>query len=247
MLSYSVLDRVRANGFGKMITMQTLQDRLPSITTLTFDCYGTLVDWRAGIIASLGTLFQVGIGAEQDKLYKAYVPLEAEVEAESYRSYREIMTDTARRLASKFEIDLPAERAEQFPDFLPRWPLFADTVAALNRLKLRYRLGILSNVDRDLFDGTAEALGVEFDFVVTAQDVGSYKPALAHFQRMFEQHADRGEVLHVAQSLFHDGAPAHEFDLAYVWINRYNDVNETKVKPLATFTDLKSLADELDL
>ena len=126
---------------------------------------------------------------------------------------------------------------------LGHWPLFADTNEALCLLKRRYRLGVLSNIDRDLFDATASHFEIDFDFVVTAEDVRSYKPGNGHFERLLAEHGDRETTLHVAQSLFHDGVPCARFGLAYVWINRYNEPNATAVRPLAEYADLRSLAE----
>ena len=117
-----------------------------------------------------------------------------------------------------------------------------DTNAALARLKERYRLGVLSNVDQDLFTETARQFDVGFGFVITAEEVESYKPAQGQFRELLERHASRNRVIHVAQSLFHDGGPASELGIAFVWINRYKQTNETAVRPVATYPDLESLA-----
>ena len=223
--------------------MTTIQSVLATTKTITFDCYGTLVDWRAGIGQSLAELLGQAVAGRENELYEAHVRSEAKLEAGPYRSYRDVLAATTRQLAREFSVEIPPDREGLLADRLPDWPLFPDTREALRRLKSRYRLGVLSNIDRDLFSGTCRGLGVNVDFVVTAQDVESYKPAHAHFQRMFADHARRDEVLHVAQSLFHDGAPAGELGLSYVWINRYGDANDTAVQPLATYPDLLSLAE----
>jgi 2-haloacid dehalogenase len=129
---------------------------------------------------------------------------------------------------------------------LPEWRPFPDTNEALRRLKDRYRLGILSNIDQDLFTETARHFEVDFDVVVTAEDVRSYKPGHLHFLKLIEDYADSDSVLHVAQSLYHDGRPAGDLNIAFVWINRYNEVNTEGVTPLAEYPDLKSLADAVD-
>ena len=139
---------------------------------------------------------------------------------------------------------LPPNRVDFLAESLPDWPTFPDTNGALARLKGRYRLGVLSNVDRDLFAATTRKLNVQFDLAVTAQDVRAYKPADAHFERLLTSYGPREEVLHVAQSLFHDGVPAGELSIPFVWINRYGETNETQVRPLATYPDLRSFADE---
>ncbi len=185
------------------------------------------------------------MGLDARLLFYTYKDVEAELEAEPYRPYRDILTATAKAIATRLDLPLAVDRAEMLPALLPTWQPFSDTVEALVRLKQKYRLGVLSNIDRDLFAETQVRLGIDFDFVVTAEDVRSYKPGVAHFNKMLTDHADRESVLHVAQSLYHDGLPARQLDIAFVWINRYNHPNETAVEPLAILPDVKSLADAL--
>lgn len=215
------------------------------VELITFDCYGTLIDWSAGLAESLQTIFDGKLSVSIEQLFDAYVRIEAEIESGPFQSYRAVLTETVIRLAARFDVALLPGRAEQFPGMLPAWRPFPDTVDALRRLKRTFQLGILSNVDGDLFAGTNQRLGVEFDVVITAEDVRSYKPGHAHFQRLLAKHPQKDSILHVAQSLFHDGAPCGELDIAFTWINRYNESNRTSVKPLAEFADLKSLADAL--
>jgi 2-haloacid dehalogenase len=232
-----------------------VDEALRRARVLTFDCYGTLVDWRAGLTAALDDLFGPLPRERMNEIFTAYLTTEALVESGSYRSYREVLSTVLSELAWQFDLDIPsdaqgesADRRDALAESLPSWPIFEDTTESLHRLQRRYRLGVLSNVDRDLFAETQRRIGVTFDFVVTAQDVRSYKPAHAHFRDAdagLPRYAEAHEVLHVAQSLFHDGAAARELNLAYVWINRYNQENDTDVAPLATFPDLRSLADRL--
>ncbi len=263
--------------------MDAIRQVLRRTKTITFDCYGTLIDWRGGLIRSLGEIFGPVATDRANELFRSYVRIEAQIEAEGYRSYRNILSAVVERLARQFDVDLAPRRAALLAEMLPNWPPFADTNEALTRLKQRYRLGVLSNIDRDLFAGTARHFDVAFDFVVTAQDVGAYKPGHAHFERVMrnclssyatdfrgqqEDNVNDGagkvacqvgptpdrqaglpgqphgaEVLHVAQSLFHDGVPAGELGIAYVWINRYKEVNETPVHPVAEYPDLISFAE----
>jgi len=223
--------------------MTELDEVLPRIDTLTFDCYGTLISWAEGLETSLSAVFGDELRPHLSRLFGEYVRLEAEVEAESYRSYREVLGEVVRRLGNVFDVPLSPDKANRLAADLPHWSPFADTVDALRRLKERFRLGVLSNVDRDLFEGTAERLVVPFDFVVTAEDVQSYKPRLGHFDRLLSDFTSKDRVLHVAQSLFHDGAPANQLGIAFAWINRYNETNETQVKPQAEFPTLASFAD----
>jgi len=223
--------------------MSSIEEVLRRVETITFDCYGTLIDWRAGLQSSLAELFELAPNGLPDGLFEAYVRTEAEIEGGAYQSYRRVLAATAERLAKRFNFDLSPGLAELLAETLPHWAPFADTNEALLRLKRRYRLGVLSNIDRDLFAGTALQFDADFDFVVTAEDVQSYKPGQAHFQQLLSRHVECDRVLHVAQSLFHDGVPAQELGIAFVWINRYEEVNATPVRPLAEYADLKSLAD----
>ena len=234
--------------------MTSITEVLRRTTTITFDCYGTLIDWKGGLARSFRELFGDLAMERASELYEAYVWLEAEVEAEAYRSYRQVLTTTVERLADRLGLELKPERAGLLAEMLPDWPAFADADQALKRLKNRYHLGVLSNIDRDLFARTARQFDVVFDFVITAQDVRSYKPAHAHFERLIHRPAEpasnrsrerpeAGPTVHVAQSLYHDGVPAGELGLAFVWINRYKDSNSTHVRPVAEFADLKSFAD----
>ena len=223
--------------------MPPINELLQRIETITFDCYGTLIDWRAGLADTFIELFGESVANRKAELLAAYVPIEAEVEAGRYQPYRRVLAAVAEQLARQFGLDLSPDRAGLLAERLPDWPPFADTNEALGRLKQRYRLGVLSNIDRDLFAGTTRCFDTAFDFVVTAQDVHAYKPAHAHFERLLVAHSERDRVLHVAQSLFHDGVPSSRLGLAYVWINRYDESNTTNVQPSATYPDLKSLAD----
>ena len=230
--------------------MGAINETLARVTTLTFDCYGTLIDWRGGLERSLAEILGPDVADRANELFDVYAQLEADIEAQAYRSYREVLTTVTGRLARRFDLELPPERAGLLAEMLPGWPPFADTKAALARLKQRYRLGVLSNIDRDLFAATSRMLDVKFDFVVTAEDVQAYKPAPAHFERLLSAHCAREEVLHVAQSLFHDGTRASQLGIAYVWINRYNEPTECAANPLAgsadplaIYADLASLAE----
>ncbi|MGD2109270.1 MAG: HAD-IA family hydrolase [Phycisphaerae bacterium] len=222
--------------------MSSIEGVLGAVKTITFDCYGTLIDWRKGLTEVFAELFGTELGARSDEVFRTYVSAEAAIESGPYRSYREVLSAVTERVAEKLGFDLAPERAGLLAERLPDWTPFPDTNEALSRLKERYQLGVLSNIDRDLFAGTARCFDVAFDFVVTAEDVGAYKPAHDHFERLVASHAPTSSLLHVAQSLFHDGIPTMELGLAFVWINRYGESNPTRVEPVATVPDLKSLA-----
>ncbi len=225
-----------------MPTIREIRDR---ITTLTFDCYGTLIDWEGGLTRSFADIFGPQALSQRQKLFEAYVSIEAEIEGAPYRRYLDVLNEVTPRLAQQLRWNLSLEKKNRLPELLPTWTPFADTNDALLRLKKKFRLGVLSNIDRDLFAGTAKQFPVSFDFVVTAQDVSSYKPSHGHFLRMFKDHGQKESTLHVAQSQFHDGRPANDLGIAFAWINRYNDPADRSVIAHGVFPDLKSLADEL--
>jgi 2-haloacid dehalogenase len=221
---------------------KTLDQLRDSIEIVTFDCYGTLVDWKTGV----QTAIREAGGACDPALFDAYLRAEADIELQPYRCYREVLASVLERLSARFGFDLPQSRRYLLAETLSDWPLWPDTVDALRRIKTRYRIGVLSNVDRDLFAGTAEKLGVSIDLLVTAEDVRKYKPSSRHFVRMLaEIGGDRTSVLHAAQSLYHDCIPATQLGITNVWINRQNETNTTRAKPVATLPDMASLADAL--
>jgi len=213
---------------------------------LTFDCYGTLVDWEQGIGAAFRAIAaEIGKSAELPPVLRAYHEIEPAVQAETFRSYREVLTETARRLAIRLGWALPTTRAGFLAESVPTWPTFPDTNAALERLAAAgYRLGILSNVDDDLLAGTRRRLAPCFDpaLIVTAQQVHSYKPALAHFETA-RSRIGTGRWLHVAQSLFHDIAAARRFGVPVVWINRRGERPASPSGAEAEFPTLEAFAD----
>jgi len=209
----------------------------------TFDCYGTLIDWNAGIGAVLERLW----GVEQaPRLLERYHELEPEVEAEEYRSYGEVMTLTLERIAEEVGYGIPEGETGMLVQSLPEWPPFSEVPDALRELRRRgWNLVILSNSDRRLIVESEKRIGVPFDLLVVAEDVQSYKPAHAHWERFFEHTtADKEHHVHVAASLFHDIAPARELGLRSVWINRLGE--EADPEPDRELTDLSALPDTLD-
>jgi 2-haloalkanoic acid dehalogenase type II len=213
---------------------------------ITFDCYGTLIDWEDGI----GTAFAQAAAAEarpldRTQILRAYAALEPGVEAAPYRLYRDVLTETAQRAAERLGWPLSRERAGFLADSLPSWPPFADTNPALERLVAAgYRLGILSNIDDDLLAGTRRHFTVTFDLIVTAQQVGSYKPAPAHFAAA-RQHIGGKRWLHVAQSYFHDVVPARALGIPIAWINRKREAAPDAGRADREFHTLTELADWL--
>jgi 2-haloacid dehalogenase len=221
-----------------------IQDKL---SLLTFDCYGTLIDWDRGIRDVLARVS--GVPREScDSLVEAYIRAEASIEQGDYQSYRDVQARALKVVAQAHPFDLPVREAHALSDALPSWLPFDDTNEALTRLKSQYTLGVLSNIDRDLFAGTCAHFDVDFDLVITAEDVRSYKPLPPHFTEMLRQTpAGLDGVLHVAQSLYHDAAPAAALGIQYVWINRYGQSRPADVPMLAEFPTLAALADALAL
>ncbi len=189
---------------------------------LTFDCYGTLIDWETGILNAVTPLLaRHRIAAEPAEVLALYARHEAAAEAGPYRPYREVLCATLRALAAELGCEPAADELDVLPNSLGRWPPFPDTIESLRWLKARYRLVILSNIDDDLFAGTARQLQVQFDAVITAQQVRSYKPALVHFRTALDRlGASPRQLLHVAQSLYHDHAPAKRLGFTTVRVNR---------------------------
>ena len=211
----------------------------------TFDCYGTLVDWNAGIRGALSRLLP---DAEPDALLARYHQLEPQVEAEEYRSYADVLATVATRIAAEHGVDLPRDRAQELPRSLPQWPVFPDVRAALEDARGRgWRLCVLSNTDRALIDASLESIGVPFDHSIVAEDVGSYKPDHGHWERFSaETGAEPSRHVHVAQSLFHDIAPAGELGLASVWINRLGEDAPAAAGPTRELPGLTGLGATLD-
>ena len=210
----------------------------------TFDCYGTLIDWNAGIRGVLERLY----GVEQaPDLLRRYHELEPKVQAEEYRPYAAVLTLTLEELAREVGYGFPEGESGILAKSLPDWPPFPEVPEALQELRRRgWRLAILSNSDRDLIAASQRALGVPFDITVVAEDTQSYKPAHGHWQRFFElTTAERERHVHVAQSHFHDIVPASELGLTSVWINRLGESADA-VAPTRELPDLERLPDVLD-
>ena len=192
---------------------------------LTFDCFGTLIDWRHGI-RTTGELLFPGRG---DAFLDAYIALEAEVEREgTFKRYRAVLAETTRRAARQLELDLKADDSTALVSTIPYWPPFADVGPALAQLRREgWTFALLTNCDRDLIAQTQRRLPASFDAVVTAEDVSAYKPNHAHFklfQSTFGSSADAW--IHVAQSYFHDIRPAHDLGIPRVWVNRQGEKDD---------------------
>jgi 2-haloacid dehalogenase len=210
----------------------------------TFDCYGTLVDWNAGIHGQLERLFGV---ERADELLVRYHELEPKIQASSPgSSYREVLTLALEQLAEETGLTLPEGETSALAKSLPEWPVFEDVRPGLTEARERgWRLGILSNTDRDLIDASIEALGVRFDLSIVAGEIGSYKPAYRHWEVFYEQTGvDPAGHVHVAQSLFHDIEPVRELGILSIWINRLGEPDDAR--PDRTLSGVGDLADALD-
>lgn len=213
---------------------------------LTFDCYGTLIDWTGGILGDLRALRSRACPpVSEEEFFAAYVEEEAAVEECSWRPYREVLGDAVARLGRRFGFPAGAEERGLLPAGLPGWKPFPDTGPALVEFRRSHRLGILSNVDRDLLEATCRQFPVTFDFMVTAEDVRSYKPARPHFERGLEAAGvERGRILHVAQSLRHDIIPCVALGIPCVWVNRRGETLPQGLR-VPVVRDLAGLVDRL--
>jgi 2-haloacid dehalogenase len=218
---------------------------------LTFDCYGTLIDWESGILAALRPNLAVhGIEPPGDELLEAFGRAEADAEAGPYRRYREVLGRCLESICRTYGVTAGPEATAAFGGSVADWPAFPDSTASLTRLKTRFRLGVITNCDDDLFAASNRRLGFDFDWIVTAQSVSSYKPDPRNFEAAFARIGlPRDRILHVAQSLFHDHVPAKALGLSTVWIDRRHDRPGTgatppaQAMPDATFPDMAAFAE----
>ena len=224
---------------------------LTHFDALTFDCYGTLIDWEQGILNALQpVLAPHGIDASEDALLERYAGHEAALEAGDYLPYRDVLAGSLRGLCEGYDFSPSVADADGFSQAVGAWPAFHDTAVALRRLSERFRLGVITNCDRDLFALSNRRLGVTFDWIVTAEDARSYKPCLTPFEVAFATiDVPRDRVLHVAQSLYHDHVPAKQLGLTTVWVDRRHDrpgfgaTPEASATPDLTVPDMRTLAD----
>ena len=213
---------------------------------LTFDCFGTLIDWRHGI-RTTGELLFPGHGPA---FLNAYVTLEAEVESEgSFKRYRAVLTETVRRAARQLELDLKPDDATALVSTIPYWPPFGDVGPALSELRREgWKLALLTNCDRDIIALTQRRLPASFDAVVTAEDVSAYKPNPAHF-RLFQSTfgSSAGAWIHVAQSYFHDIRPTHELGITRIWVNRQGEKDDPSLADavIRSLAELPRAVDDL--
>lgn len=191
---------------------------LSGVRWLTFDCYGTLVDWERGILAAVRPLLPGATGAD---ILARYAALEAEQERGAYKPYREVLRQVMIGLGAAYRVSISPRQAGSLPESLKNWPAFDETPAVLAALQRRFKLAVISNVDDDLFSGTAPKLGVRLDGLITAQQCRSYKPSLNNFRVAMERlRAGPDQILHIAESRYHDITPARSLGIRSVWVNR---------------------------
>ena len=211
--------------------------KLTDFKVLSFDCYGTLIDWEAGLLESLRPLSsQLQSGLCDHEVLESYARHEADQQLKTpSRLYSELMATVYQRLAEEWSIAVSQDECRQFGQSLKNWPAFPDSAESLAYLKEHYMLAILSNVDNESFAASNRKLKVTFDAIYTAQDIGTYKPSDNNFHYLIEsldqQGIHRTEILHTAQSLFHDHVPANRNDLASCWIDRKHDSESSGATP----------------
>jgi 2-haloacid dehalogenase len=218
---------------------------------LTFDCYGTLIDWETGITAALQPILRRhGAELDDEKVLETFAEFEAAAERGPYRRYREVLATCLRGFGHRYRFTPTDDELQSFSVSVADWPAFPDSAGALAALKRCFKLGVLTNMDDDLFALSNKRLGVTFDYIITAEQVGSYKPALNHFQVAFERTGlPKERILHIAQSLFHDHVPAKQLGLDTIWVNRRHGkpgsgaTPPAEAKPDLEMPDMKSVAE----
>lgn len=218
---------------------------------LTFDCYGTLIDWEGGILAVLRPLLAAhGKNLSEAELLELYSEIEPAIQQDGYWSYREVLQAVVRGLGERLGFSPSDAEARALPESLPLWKPFPDTVTALRRLKVGYKLAVISNTDDDLFAASAQHLEVQFDHIITAQQARAYKPSHVIFNLALRRiGAPPERVLHVGQSIYHDVIPAHALGMKTVWVRRASArpgvgaVRAVSGKPELEVPDLATLAD----
>ncbi|HEX3742013.1 MAG TPA: haloacid dehalogenase type II [Terriglobales bacterium] len=218
---------------------------------ITFDCYGTLIDWESGILSAIRPILSAhGAHLSDPEILRMYGEIEAHEESGEYQPYREILQAVVRGFGTRLGFGTSEQEQQSLPDSLASWKPFSDTVTALRQLKQKFKLGILSNIDEDLFAATAQQLAVDFDYVITASQARAYKPSLEIFRLAQKRMGLPGEKwLHAAQSIYHDVIPAQSLGISTVWVNRPSPspnsgaAKPAQAKPDIEVSSLHALAD----
>lgn len=235
----------RGLSLSKVSKMQKFEE----YEVLSFDCYGTLIDWENGILKTLRPILlarEVSLSAEQ--ILELYTELEKELEQGKYIKYREILKEVVRKLGKRIGFEPKTSELDCLVTSLGEWKPFPDTIKALKTLKKHFKLAIISNIDDDLLAYSARHLKTKFDWVITAEQAKAYKPS----KRIFEYALRKigispNKILHIAQSIYHDIIPAKAIGLSTVWVNRRKGKEEFRATPPAyckpglEVPDLKSL------
>lgn len=221
---------------------------------LTFDCYGTLIDWESGILSAFKPVLKkhkIKIGNKQ--ILELYAELESKAEKGKYKIYKNVLKEVMRGISKRLGFRLSSVELNCLVDSLKNWKPFPDTVKALQKLKKKFKLAIISNIDDDLFAYSAKHLKVKFDYIITAKQVKSYKPSLNNFKVAIERiGVSSKEILHVAQSIYHDIIPAKKVSLSTVWVNRrkgrkgFGATPPARSKPDLEVPNLKTLASVIE-
>lgn len=219
-------------------------------SVMTFDCYGTLIDWESGMLAVLKPLLaRHNVTLDDEQILGKFAQFESDLEKSEYRPYREILKAIVRRFGEEFGFTPSVASQNSLPDSIQHWQPFSDTIAALQQLKQSFKLAIVSNIDDALFADTAQRLTVPFDYVITAEQVQSYKPSLNNFHRAIKRIGLPSEqILHAACSVYHDIVPANSLGLTTIWVNRHAERGGSGAAPSASaeadlvVPDLQTLA-----
>ena len=205
---------------------------------ISFDCYGTLVDWKRSLTDIMNPFVtRHKLDLSKDQLFDLFLRADQKSISEDYKPYHDVLVSIMDEMGKELNINLMQTERTCLVDRFGDWTAFPDTTDALQELKKRYKLAIISNVDDELFDVTKRCLGVRFDYIITAKQVGSYKPSKNNFIKALEKFGLPSEhVLHVAQSIYHDIVPTNELGWSNVWVNRYNEPERTNP---AEFPDLE--------
>jgi 2-haloacid dehalogenase len=213
---------------------------------LSFDCYGTLVDWETGISMAVAEVLEPhGVSKTPAEILALFADLEPRAQtAQGYQEYRPVLREVMALMGAELGLNFSESDLGCLADSLPNWPVFSDAADALTTLQSRYRLAIISNVDDDLFAGSARALGIEFDAVVTSQQVRAYKPDLRGFNTALERMGcEKAAWLHIGESLYHDIGPANRMGIASVWVNRPDRGGGTRQTDAAPDLEVSDLAE----